>query len=169
MWPRGTWFRRSWKAGFVVTMDQSVGANPDGSLTYAGEGWVAAEPLRFRNVSDGRFLTFQEDSSGPIRFLNCDSERIAWYQSGRAAISLYFCFVLISAAILWRKPLAFRADAGDYWNLNRYSTGSNELRGSVVSIPNVEDRKSTPRPTSTRSVCRASGFVQTAKCLSTKH
>ena len=34
----------------------------------------------------------------------------------------------------------FWADAGHYRNLNRYSTGSNELRGSIVSIPNVEHR-----------------------------
>jgi hypothetical protein len=38
------------------------------------------------------------------------------------------------------KPLAFRANAGHYWNLNRYSTGSNELQGSIVSIPNMEHR-----------------------------
>ena len=34
----------------------------------------------------------------------------------------------------------FRADAGHYWNLNRYSTGRNQLLGSIVSIPNMEHR-----------------------------
>ena len=33
-----------------------------------------------------------------------------------------------------RKPLTFRADAGHCWNLNRYSTGRNQLLGSIVSI-----------------------------------
>ena len=86
---------------FVITMDQFVRANPDGSLAYGGERWIAVEPLRFRNVSDGRYLTFQEDSSGQVRFLDRASERIAWYRSGRAAIAFYFCFVLLSVSILW--------------------------------------------------------------------
>jgi hypothetical protein len=86
---------------FLVTMDQFVRANDDGSITYRGERWIAVEPLRFRNVADGRQLTFQEDSSGQIRFMSRDSERIAWYQSGRAAIAFYFGFVLASIAILW--------------------------------------------------------------------
>ena len=29
---------------------------------------------------------------------------------------------------------------GHYWDFNRYSTGSNELQGSIVSIPNMEHR-----------------------------
>src|SRR6202162_6600753 len=33
-----------------------------------------------------------------------------------------------------RKRLAFGADAGHYWNLNRYSTGRHKLQGSIVSI-----------------------------------
>jgi len=98
---------------FVVTMDQSVHANADGSITYGGERWIAVEPLRFRNVADGRQLTFQGDSSGQIRFMNRESERIAWYQSGRAAIAFYFCFVLLSVFILWRsenaRPLRWMA------------------------------------------------------------
>ena len=87
---------------FVVTMDQSVRANADGSIAYGGERWIAVEPLRFRNVDDGRQLTFQKDSSGQIGFMNRENERIAWYQSGRAAIAFYFCFVLLSVFILWR-------------------------------------------------------------------
>lgn len=35
---------------------------------------------------------------------------------------------------VWRKALAFRANAAHYWNLNRYSTGRNQLLGSIVSI-----------------------------------
>src|ERR1700680_1438648 len=72
-----------------------------------------------------------------------------------------------------RKPLAFRAAAGHYWNLNRYSTGSSELtrlydenskgRASlkILLLPDSGSKrwKRKPRPTSTRSVCRASGFV----------
>ena len=103
---------------FIVTMDQSVRANGDGSITYRGERWIAVEPLRFRNVADGRQLTFQEDSSGQIRFMNRDSERIAWYQSGRAAIAFYFSFLLLSGFILWRnhrrenaRPLRWMAAA----------------------------------------------------------
>jgi CubicO group peptidase (beta-lactamase class C family) len=87
---------------FTVTMDQSVRANADGSITYAGGRWIAVESLRFRNVTNGRELTFQEDSTGQIRFLNRESERIAWYQSGRAAIVFYFGFVLLSVFVLWR-------------------------------------------------------------------
>ena len=87
---------------FVATMDQSVDANADGSITYVGERWIAVEPLRFRNVADGRQLSFQEDSSGQVRFTNRESERIAWYQSGRTAIASYFCFVLLCVFVLWR-------------------------------------------------------------------
>src|SRR5579864_7296969 len=72
-----------------------------------------------------------------------------------------------------RKPLAFRADAGHYWSLNRYSTGSSEPtrlycehskgRASlkILLVPDSGSKRSKrkPRPTSTRSVCRASGFV----------
>ncbi len=32
--------------------------------------------------------------------MNRESERIMWYQSGRAAIAFYFCFLVISALIL---------------------------------------------------------------------
>ena len=73
---------------------QSGDANADGSITYVGERWIAVEPLRFRNVADGRQLSFQEDSSGQVRFMNRESEqRIAWYQSGRTAyrILLLLC------------------------------------------------------------------------------
>jgi CubicO group peptidase (beta-lactamase class C family) len=87
---------------FTVTMDQSVSANSDGSIAYGGERWIAVEPLRFRNVADGREVTFQKDPTGQVRFMNRESERIAWYQSGRAAIAFYFGFVLLSVAILWR-------------------------------------------------------------------
>lgn len=87
---------------FIVTMDQAVHSNGDGSITYGGERWMAVERLRFRNVSDGRQLIFQEDSSGQIRFINRESERIGWYESGRAAIAFYFCFVVLSVLILWR-------------------------------------------------------------------
>ncbi len=51
---------------FVVSMDQQVLANGDGSLTYEGERWIAVEPLRFRNVADSRELTFQQDANGQI-------------------------------------------------------------------------------------------------------
>jgi CubicO group peptidase (beta-lactamase class C family) len=85
---------------FVITMDQSVRANPDGSITYGGERWIAVDPLRFRNSSDTLYLTFQQDAGGHIRFLNRDSERIAWYQSGRATIMFYFGFVVLSVAVL---------------------------------------------------------------------
>jgi hypothetical protein len=87
---------------FVVTMDQSVRANGDGSIAYGGEGWIAVDPLRFRNAADGRELTFQGDATGQIRFMNRENERIAWYQSGRAAIVFYFGFILLSIAILYR-------------------------------------------------------------------
>ena len=87
---------------FMVTMDQPVRANADGSIAYGGEQWVALEPLRFRTVAGERQLTFQEDSSGQIRFLNRESERIAWYQGGRTAIAFYFCFLLLSLFIIWR-------------------------------------------------------------------
>jgi hypothetical protein len=103
---------------FIVTMDQSVRANADGSIAYGGERWIAVEPLRFRNVADGRQLTFQKDSSGQIRFMNRENERITWYQSGCAAIAFYFCFVLLSLFILWRncrsenvRPLRWMAAA----------------------------------------------------------
>jgi len=103
---------------FVVTLDQSVQANGDGSITYRGERWIAVEPLRFGNVADGRQLTFQEDSNGRIRFLNRESVRIAWYQSGHAAIAFYFGFILLSVFILWRngrsenaRPLRWMAAA----------------------------------------------------------
>jgi len=103
---------------FTITMDQSVRANADGSIAYGGERWIAVEPLRFRNVTDGRELTFQEDSTWQIRFMNRESERIAWYQSGSAAIVFYFCFVLLSVIILWRnrrseipRPLRWMAAA----------------------------------------------------------
>ncbi len=87
---------------FIITTDQTVGANGDGSITYGRERWIAVEPLRFRNISDGRYLTFQQDSGGRIRFLNRENERITWYQSGLAAIVSYFCFLLFCAIILWR-------------------------------------------------------------------
>jgi CubicO group peptidase (beta-lactamase class C family) len=87
---------------FVVTLDQSVRANTGGSIAYAGERWIAVEPLRFRDVADGRQVTFQEDSSGQVRFMNRESERVTWYQSGSAAIAFYFCFVLLSVFVLWR-------------------------------------------------------------------
>ena len=87
---------------FVVSMDQPVHANGDGSLTYEGERWIAVEPLRFRNVADARELTFQEDANGQIRHSLHESRERAnwWYQSGRAAIACYFCFLVISALIL---------------------------------------------------------------------
>jgi hypothetical protein len=81
---------------FLVSMDQLVQANDDGSIEYAGERWIAVEHLRFRNVADARELR-------RIRFLNRDSERIRWYQSGRAAIACYFYFLVVSLLILWRK------------------------------------------------------------------
>ncbi len=89
---------------FTVTMDQSVRANSDGSIAYAGGRWIAVESLRFRNVTDGRDVTFQTDSTGQIRFLNRESERIAWYKSGSAAMVFYFCFILLSVFVLWRNP-----------------------------------------------------------------
>jgi hypothetical protein len=110
---------------FVVTMDQSVRANPDGSVTYRGERWIAVEPLRFRNASDARYLTFQEDASGHIRFLNRDSERIAWYQSGRATIAFYFGFVVLSVVLLvwsWRRGDA-RALRWMVWAILIHSVG----------------------------------------------
>ena len=61
---------------FVVSMDQLVHANGDGSISYAGERWIAVDRLRFRNVADARELTFQEDWKRQIRFLNRESERI---------------------------------------------------------------------------------------------
>jgi len=88
---------------FLVSMDQSVDANDDGSIEYAGERWIAVERLRFRNVADARELIFQEDTNRQIRFMNRESERIRWYESGRAAIACYFCFLVVSALILWRE------------------------------------------------------------------
>ena len=86
---------------FVITMDRSVQVNPDASLNYGGDKWIAVAPLRFRHVSEERYLTFQEDSNGHIRFLNRDAERIAWYQSGRATIVFFFGFIALAAALLW--------------------------------------------------------------------
>ena len=83
----------------MVTLDQSVRANGDGTIAYGGERWIAVKPLQFRNVADGRQLTFQEDSSGKIRFMNRESERVAWYQSGPAAIAFYFGFILLSNVV----------------------------------------------------------------------
>jgi CubicO group peptidase (beta-lactamase class C family) len=109
---------------FTVTMDQSVRANSDGSIAYDGGRWIAVESLRFRNITNGRELTFQEDSTGRIRFLNRESERIAWYQSGRAAIVFYFGFVLLSVFVLWR---------------NRRSENARPLRwmAALISIHSV--------------------------------
>jgi len=87
---------------FVITMDQSVRANADGSITFAGERWTAVDPLRFRNVNDGRSLTFELGPNGRVRFLNRASERIEWYETGRVAIASYFGFLLLSGGILWR-------------------------------------------------------------------
>ena len=87
---------------FAVTMDQSVAANADGSIAFEGERWIAVGPLQFRNAADGRELTFQKDGGGQIRFMNRESERIAWYQGGRAAIGFYCFFVLLSVLLLWR-------------------------------------------------------------------
>lgn len=86
---------------FIVTMDKTVRSNGDGSVSNGGERWIAVEPLRFRNAANSGLLTFQEGASGRIRFMNRESERIAWYQSGRAAIAFYFGFVAVSVAILW--------------------------------------------------------------------
>ena len=64
------------------------------------------------------------------------TERIGTYHStsgaddGRGAT----LFVSQRNRGITRKPLAFRADAGHYWNLNRYSTGRNQLLGSIVSL-----------------------------------
>lgn len=104
---------------FVVTMDQSVRANDDGSIAYGGERWIAVKPLQFRNVAGERQLTFQEDSTGRIRFMNRESERIEWYESGRAAIVFYFCFVLLSTFILWH---------------NRRSENARSLRWMAAAI-----------------------------------
>jgi CubicO group peptidase (beta-lactamase class C family) len=88
---------------FVITMDQAVRDNGDGSIQQAGERWIASEPLRFRTATgDGRSLTFRQDSAGRIRFLNRDTERIGWYESGRAAVGFYAGFVVLSAIVLWR-------------------------------------------------------------------
>ncbi len=86
---------------FVVTMDRTVQTNPDASVSYGGERWIALAPLRFRSISGERFLTFQEDGSGQIRFLNREAERIAWYESGRAAILLFLGFIVAALAIVW--------------------------------------------------------------------
>ena len=120
---------------FVVTMDQFVHANGDGSITYRGERWSAVEPLRFHNVADGRQLTFQEDSRGQIRFMNRDSERIVWYQSGRATIAFYFGFVLVSIATLWatRRNEAMRPMRWTAWAILLHSVSW--LGGALVVDP----------------------------------
>jgi hypothetical protein len=85
---------------FVITMDRAVRANPDGSLQYSGERWIAIAPLRFRHETEARYLTFQEDAHGQVRFMDRSSERVAWYQSGRAAIAFYFGFLILSISAL---------------------------------------------------------------------
>lgn len=86
---------------FVITMDRQVQVNSDASVNYGGEKWIAIEPLRFRHEFEDRYLTFQEDRSGRIRFLNHEAERIAWYQSGRATIVFFFGFIVVAAAVVW--------------------------------------------------------------------
>jgi CubicO group peptidase (beta-lactamase class C family) len=93
---------------FSITMDQVVRANADGSLQYGGERWIAVAPLRFRHETEARYLTFQEDAGGSVRFMDRSRERIAWYQSGRAAIVSYFGFLILSIAVLMI-----------YWSNNR--------------------------------------------------
>jgi hypothetical protein len=86
---------------FVVTMDRAVGANPDGSLNYGGERWIAIAPLRFQQQNGTRYLTFQEDAKGRIQFMDRSMERIAWYESGQAAIICYFAFLILSVSALF--------------------------------------------------------------------
>ena len=86
---------------FVITMDRVVKANPDGSLRYGGERWIAVAPLRFRQENGTRHLTFQEDVRGRARFMDRSAERVAWYQSGRAGIAFYFGFLILSVSALF--------------------------------------------------------------------
>lgn len=86
---------------FVITMDRAVKANPDGSLRYCGERWIAVAPLRFRQENGARYLTFQEDARGRARFMDRSAERVAWYQNGRAGIAFYFGFLILSVSALF--------------------------------------------------------------------
>ena len=86
---------------FVVTMDRVVRANPDGSLNYGGEPWIAIAPLRFQQQNGTRYLTFQEDTKGRIQFMDRSMERITWYESGRAAIICYLAFLILSLSALF--------------------------------------------------------------------
>ena len=86
---------------FVITMDRPVQMNPDASLNYGGEKWIAVAPLRFRHEFEERYLTFEADSGGHIHFLNHDAERVSWYQSGRAAVAFFFGFIGLAVALLW--------------------------------------------------------------------
>lgn len=96
---------------FAVTMDQVVKSEADGSITYNGQRWLPMAPLRFREVSGPQELTFQTDSQGRVRFVDNSAERIAWYQSGRAAIALYFGFIVLCviALIVQRNRASMRA------------------------------------------------------------
>lgn len=99
---------------FIITMDETVHAESGGWIRYGGERWLAIGRLRFRHETDDRTLTFQEDATGHIRFLNRSSERIAWYESGKAAIATYFAFVILSLGLLWfhrQGPIAWLAAA----------------------------------------------------------
>src|SRR5262249_25652314 len=55
----------------------------------------------FRQQNGARYLTFQEDATGRVRFMDRSMERIAWYQSGHAAIIGYFGFLILSIPVLF--------------------------------------------------------------------
>ena len=120
---------------FIVTMDRVVEQGPEGTLRYDGSTWIPTGPLEFREKGGSRILSFQTDSTGKIRFMDRSAERMAWYQSGRAAIAGYVGFLILSVAAILRDRRSRRARPVHWmgWAVLIHSVGW--LGGALVADP----------------------------------
>jgi hypothetical protein len=86
---------------FVVGWDRKVSAEADGAFRFGGARWSATGPLKFRHESEDRYTMFQEGPDGRILFMDRESERVAWYESGTVAMVSYAGFLLLASGVAW--------------------------------------------------------------------
>jgi CubicO group peptidase (beta-lactamase class C family) len=79
---------------FIIMDLTRVTSDTDGALRIYGSRWIQTGPLDFRKENTPETIHFKEGKNGRIEFLGDSDERIAWYQSGYAAISFYFLFTV---------------------------------------------------------------------------